>query len=93
MKVQYELTIVLPPENKSLVQEVKKIIKDFVSKVKGKVIKEESWGTKDLAYPIAKHHQGLYEFYLLELDSQKQPELHRLLNLKEEILRYLFVRV
>ena len=93
MKAKYELTIVLPAEDKKLLSEVKKLVKDFVDKVKGKVEKEESWGVKDLAYPINKQTKGLYEFFVLELDTEKQPELHKLINLKEGILRYLFVRV
>ena len=93
MKATYELTIVLPAEDKKLTDEVKKLVKDFITKVKGKIKKQESWGVKNLAYPIQKQNKGLYEFYILELESKDQPELHRLLNLKEDILRYLFVRV
>ena len=93
MKAKYELTIVLPADNKDLLAEVKKLVKDFVAKVKGKIEKEESWGVKELAYPVQKQNKGLYEFYVLELEPKDQPELHRLLNLKEGILRYLFVRV
>ena len=93
MKATYELTIVLPAEDKKLTDEVKKLVKDFITKVKGKIKKEESWGVKELAYPINKQTKGLYEFYILELNTSDQPELHRLLSLKEGILRYLFVRV
>ncbi len=93
MKAKYELTLVLPANNEKLTTEIKKLVKDFVTKSKGKIVKEESWGIKELAYPIQKQTQGLYEFYLLELDTQAQPKLHRLLNLQEGLLRYLFVRV
>jgi len=93
MKAKYELTIVLPVDDKKLLSEVKGLVEDFVTKSKGKVAKTESWGVKTLAYPINKNTKALYEFFVIEIDSVKQPELHKLLNLKEGILRYLFVRV
>ncbi len=93
MKAKYELTLVLPADDKQTIAEIQKLVKDFVVKAKGKIEQEKSWGVKELAYPIQKQTKGLYHFYLLELDANKQPELHRLLNLQENLLRYLFVRV
>lgn len=90
----YELTILMPSENKG--KEVEKILKavtDFVKKAKGEVSKQESWGVKNLAYPIAKQSVAQYEYFVLKLAPSEQPKLDKMLRMDESLLRYMFVRV
>lgn len=87
----YELTVMLPEGGEK--EKIVKQIVTFVKKVKGEIIKQESWGVKTLAYEIKKQKTADYEFFVLNLNSKDQPELDKSLSLTEGILRYLFVRV
>lgn len=89
----YELTILLPEGEAKEKTRVLKLVDDFVKKVKGSVMKQESWGAKKLAYIIDKKTSAEYEHFVLSLPPEKQPELDKQLRLDEKIMRYLFVRV
>ncbi len=91
---QYELTVLLPEEKEGkLKKQVQKLVEESLVKGKGKILKQESWGVKRLAYPIKKQETGEYEHYQLEMETGVQPVLDRAIRLTEGILRYLFVRV
>ena len=66
----------------------KKIIEDG----KGKLLKEENWGLRSLAYKIKKNKKGHY--ILLETESPVAAiaELERKLGLSEDVLRFITVR-
>lgn len=85
----YELTI--------LVDEIapQEVIDGLTEKVKGygKITKIEDDGVKRLAYPIRNHEKAHYLFYTLELEDGVQAELSRTLNIDDNIMRYLLVRV
>jgi small subunit ribosomal protein S6 len=87
----YELTIVIPEgEN---VERIVKMVTAFAKKAKGEVNKQESWGSKHLAYPIRKLAVADYEHFVISLESSAQVELDKSLRMDESILRYMFVRV
>lgn len=87
----YELTIVMPEGDE--VKRIIKVVSDFAKKAKGEINKHESWGVKQLAYPIRKLNNAQYEHFVLSLDPVKQVELDKVLRMDESILRYMFVRV
>lgn len=64
-------------------------IKSWLGKVK--IIKEESWGQKPLAYTIKKEISGIYQKFELEAESIPV-ELEKKLNTHENILRHLLLR-
>lgn len=91
---KYELTLVFPEEQDGKNKKsVMKMVEDFVAKNKGKVITQESWGIKELAFPIKKHERADYEHYAFELDPKHQQTLENNVRLEENILRFLFIRV
>lgn len=92
--VKYELVLVLPgslekPSQSTLATNLKKIL----TTVKAKIVKEEDWGVKKLAYPIKKKVLGQYLFWHIEIDKNKIKELHRLLNFETKLLRYLLLKI
>lgn len=85
----YELTI--------LVDEVapQEVIDGLTEKIKGygKITSIEDDGVKRLAYPIRNHEKARYLFYTLELENDMQIKLSSDLNIDDDIMRYLLVRV
>jgi ribosomal protein S6 len=90
----YELTIVIKedPEGKEVARIVK-LVTDFAKKTKGEVNKQESWGSKHLAYLIKKQAIANYEHFVVTLEPAQQVVLEKMLHMDESILRYMFVRV
>lgn len=88
----YELTI--------LVDEVapQEVIDGLTEKIKGwgKSVKFEDDGVKRLAYPIQKvrlHEKAHFLFYTLELENDMPVKISSNLNIDDNVVRYLLVRV
>lgn len=86
---KYELTILV---DENAPQEV---IDGLTKKVKGygKITSFEDDGVKRLAYPIYNHDKARYLFYTVELEDGVPAELSSDLNIDDNIVRYLLVRV
>lgn len=91
MQKQYETIII----NSSLLTEsqFKESIKKYrdIIKKNGKMIHEEDWGLKKLAYPIKKKSSGYYYLYEYFADPDFIQKLETQFNRDEKILRYLSV--
>ena len=90
----YELMIALKP---LLPDEVRKDVhKNFVDLVEtkgGEVLDVDVWGKRYLAYKIAGHNEGYYILYNFEITPNHIEEIKRLLQLKQEILRFMIIEV
>ena len=66
---------------------------DMVSQLSGNVVYQESWGMRNLAYPIKNNKKAFYEFMNIEMPGDNLKTLNSKLNLNENIIRYLSVKV
>ncbi len=90
---QYETVFLISPNLEE--EETTKIITQIsgiISKEKGKLIQEDRWGKKRLAYPIKKFEEAFYVFFHYEGDSNIPLELERRFKQTEAILRFLTVK-
>ena len=69
-----------------------KNIKELVKSYAGKVVKEEAWGQKTLAYPIKKQLSANFYDWQIELGQKDVSEFKRKLNFNEKLLRYLLLK-
>ena len=89
---EYELTVLYHPDleidiDKALAK-VEKIIKDN----KGTVVKTDNWGKRKLAYPVNKEDHAVYVYYDVELPGESITKVENVLNITDEVLRYLLVK-
>ena len=86
---KYELTI--------LVDEIasQEVIDGLTKKIKryGKRVKFEDDGVKRLAYPIRNHEKARYLYYTLDLENDVPFKLSSNLNIDDDVIRYLLVRI
>lgn len=90
---QYETAFLISPNLEE--EETEKVITQMagvVSRKKGKMIKEDRWGKRKLAYPIKKFEEAFYVFFHYEGESAIPTELERRFKQSEAILRYLTVK-
>ncbi|MFZ5553798.1 MAG: 30S ribosomal protein S6 [Bacteroidota bacterium] len=95
MSNRYETVFILTPvlseeQAKEAVAKFKGILKDL----KAKIVHEEHWGLRKLAYPIQKKTTGFYHLFEFEADKAEtigkfETEYRR----DERVLRYLTIRL
>ncbi len=90
---QYETVFLISPNLEE--EETAKIITQvaaIISRKKGKLIKEDRWGKRKLAYPIKKFEEAFYVFFHYEGDPEIPFELERRFKQTEAVLRFLTVK-
>jgi len=63
----------------------------LVTEADGEVTAVDHWGSRQLAYPVAKKKTGYYVVAQFNGDPNSLPEFERALKLDEDILRYIVV--
>lgn len=89
---QYELAVVYDPGLEVDLSKAEDRVKKIVSDNKGKIVSNDNWGKRKLAYPINKHEHGVYVFYIVELVPKSLAKVESSLNITNEVIRYLIVR-
>lgn len=92
MIFNYELTLMTAGElseadSKKAINQAIKLLPDGA-----KIIKEDDWGLRDLAYHIKKNAKGRMTQVLFTSDSMPMKDFNKQLNLEEDILRYLLLK-
>jgi small subunit ribosomal protein S6 len=90
---EYEIAVVYHPSLEVDLEKAEARVKKIFSDNKGKVTNTDNWGKKKLAYPIAKNDHGIYVFYTVELPGEALSKVEGLLNITDEVIRYLIVRI
>ena len=74
-------------------EEAIKVHEEILSELDGNVVYKESWGLRNLAYPIKENKKAFYEFMNIKLPQDKINTLNSKLNLNDKIIRYLSIKV
>ena len=92
--MSYELMyVVRPTVDEQSLASVNEKVEKFVAAGGGQVIRRDDWGKRRLAYQITKFSEGFYSVLQLNLPPTAVRNLERSLQLTEEILRYIVVRL
>lgn len=67
-------------------------VKNILTKNGSEIVYVDEWGTRNLAYAIQKHKRGFYCIIYFKADPSAIPEIERLYNINENILRFIFVK-
>lgn len=59
---------------------------------KGKILSSNTWGEKELSYPIKKETRGEFLFLEMEMEAEKGGEIKKKLRLEDDVLRYLLIQ-
>lgn len=89
----YETGLVLAP-NLSEEDTEKFILQmtDVISQKEGKLVKQERWGKRRLAYTIKRFSEGFYVFFHYEGKADIPAELERRFKQTDAVLRYLTLK-
>ena len=90
----YELVVVISPSvTDDEVSSTIEKINQFISERSGSTTEVNQWGRRKLAYPIKDFTEGNYVLTQFKMDPKLTAELEASLELWDEVLRHLLVRL
>ena len=91
---EYELVMVISPEvpDESVPATMDRV-QQFIQERGGQVTKVDPWGRRRLAYRIRRHSEGNYVVAQFSLDPKAVRALEGNLELAEDVLRHLVVKL
>lgn len=90
---EYELVVLYRPELESKIEAPLKKVANIITTNGGKIVSEDDWGRRELAYSIAGETHAVYRVYTLELPSEAPAAISSILNITDEVVRYLLSKV
>lgn len=94
MKNRYETVFIMTPVlSEQQTKETVKKFKDYIADKKGKVVFEQDWGLRKLAYPIEKKTTAFYYLLEFEMEGEWIEKLGVEFRRDERIMRHLTVRM
>lgn len=91
---KYELMVLLKTDPKS--DKSKKsldLVREELKKLGAKIIKEDDWGVKELAYMMDKESQAHYVVFVYEIEPSKSLDLNIWINRSDFILRSMVTKL
>jgi small subunit ribosomal protein S6 len=90
---EYGLTVLIHPDLEVDIETPLVKLRNLITSNGGTITKEENWGKKKLAYRIKKQDFGVYVYMEASLPADAPLKISNVLNISEEVLRYLLVIV
>ena len=89
---QYETGFVLSPtlseeETAQFVQQMAEV----VAQKKGRMVKQDVWGKRRLAFPIKRFQEGVYVFFTYEGAGDVSAELERRFKQTDSVIRFMTI--
>lgn len=89
---EYELTVLIHPDLEMNLEPAIDKVRAIVHDAGGKIAKEDTWGKKKLAYQIKGQDFGIYQHLGVELPADAPLKISNVLNITDEVIRYLLVK-
>ncbi|HEX5744489.1 MAG TPA: 30S ribosomal protein S6 [Candidatus Saccharimonadales bacterium] len=89
---QYEIAVLYHPDLEVDLSKAEEKVKKIVTDGGGKVVKEDNWGKRKLAYDIKGCEHAIYVFYTVELPGEAVKKIESTLNITGEVIRFLVTR-
>ena len=89
---EYEMVVLYRPGLEANMEAPLKKVADIVTANGGKIVSEDAWGRRELAYAIAGETHAVYRMYTLELPAEAPASIGAVLNITDEVIRYLLTK-
>ncbi|MBP9738074.1 30S ribosomal protein S6 [Candidatus Saccharibacteria bacterium] len=91
MEKVYELTVLFHPDLEIDLETPVKKIEGIIADNRGTVVSQNNWGKRRLAYTIKKQDFAVYVLFEVSIAPTSASKIQNLLNITDEVLRYLMV--
>jgi len=89
---QYELAVLYHPDLEVDLSKAEEKVSKIVSDNGGKITATDNWGKRKLAYKIKGNEHAVYVFYTVEMPGTGVAKLESLLNITDEVIRFLVTK-
>jgi len=89
---QYEIAVLYHPDLEIDLEKATTKVEKILTDNGGKVVGQDNWGKRKLAYPIKKNEHAVYVFYTVELPAESVRKVEGVLNITDEVIRFLITR-
>ncbi len=90
---EYELIVLIHPDLEVDLDAPLGKVRDIITSVGGKIIREDNWGKKRLAYRIKNQDFAVYVAMDVALPADAPLKISNILNITDEVVRYLLVTI
>lgn len=87
----YELTVMIHPDLEMNISPATDKVQKLIEDSGGTIIKETNEGKKRLAYKVSGQEFAVYYYYEVELPPEAPAKISNVLNITDEVIRYLLV--
>jgi small subunit ribosomal protein S6 len=88
----YEIVFLVHPDQSEQVPATLERYRGLIEKDGGKIHREEDWGRRQLAHPIAKVHKAHYVLLNVECENATLDELLSAFRFNDAVLRHMVIR-
>jgi small subunit ribosomal protein S6 len=88
----YEVAVLYHPDLEIDLEKATSRVEKIFTDNGGEVTNTDNWGKRKLAYPIKKLEHAVYIFYTVEFPAESVRKVEALLNITDEVIRFLIVR-
>lgn len=89
---QYEIAVLYHPDLEVDLTKAEERVTKIITDNGGKIVATDNWGKRKLMYPIKKQEHAIYVFYTVDLPGESVKKVEAILNITDEVVRYLIVR-
>jgi small subunit ribosomal protein S6 len=89
---QYEIAVLYHPDLEVDLSKGEDRVKKIITDNGGKVVAEDNWGKRKLAYNIKGNEHAIYVFYTVEMPGEGVQKTESTLNITDEVIRFLITR-
>jgi small subunit ribosomal protein S6 len=91
----YDLIFIIRPATpEDEIKKVEHVVEAACSEKGSKIEKTEHWGTRKLAYRVAKHREGIYVYFQIRTNhGELIHEIERRLRVQDSVIKYLTIRL
>ena len=89
---QYEFAVLYHPDLEVDLSKAEEKVTKIIADNGGKITATDNWGKRKMAYPIKKQEHAIYVFYTVEMPGEGVKKVEGILNITDEVIRYLIVR-
>lgn len=91
---EYETVLILRPDtNKDGIATLVERLQQIMSTQGSRLQSIDNWGLRTLAFPVKRCKRGIYLYFRFLAGSNTVTEMERILRIREDVIRYLSVRV
>ncbi|MCA9349395.1 30S ribosomal protein S6 [Candidatus Saccharibacteria bacterium] len=85
----YEVAVLYHPDLELDLDKGATKVKQIISDAGGKLVAEDVWGKRKLAYRIAGNEHAVYAFYEVQMPGTAIAKIEASLNITDEVIRFL----